>query len=175
MSRDPGRSADADLPCDGHCRRPVLRAAGRHRLRKGTPQPRPGLLGAAPHRSSHGRQGAPRRNAPIHRRNGWSPAGWLPRLSGSSLWRYQRSLGARARTRTRPRQTYRAWVRRHSAVGIAARRSAGRAPQAARHYSADRACVGQADTAALAVHLMTNTAVTGATYDVDGGQQLVEA
>jgi NAD(P)-dependent dehydrogenase (short-subunit alcohol dehydrogenase family) len=33
--------------------------------------------------------------------------------------------------------------------------------------------VGPADVAALAVHLMTNTAVTGATYDVDGGQQLV--
>jgi len=30
------------------------------------------------------------------------------------------------------------------------------------------------DIAALAVHLMTNTAVTGATYDIDGGQQLVE-
>jgi NAD(P)-dependent dehydrogenase (short-subunit alcohol dehydrogenase family) len=25
-----------------------------------------------------------------------------------------------------------------------------------------------------AVHLMTNTAVTGATFDIDGGQQLVE-
>ena len=33
--------------------------------------------------------------------------------------------------------------------------------------------VGPADVAALAVHLMTNTAVTGATYDIDGGQQLV--
>ena len=32
--------------------------------------------------------------------------------------------------------------------------------------------VGPADIAALAVHLMTNTAVTGATYDIDGGQQL---
>jgi len=32
--------------------------------------------------------------------------------------------------------------------------------------------VGPADVAALAVHLMTNTALTGATYDVDGGQQL---
>ncbi|HLM03763.1 MAG TPA: SDR family oxidoreductase [Blastococcus sp.] len=29
------------------------------------------------------------------------------------------------------------------------------------------------DVAALAVHLMTNTALTGGTYDVDGGQQLV--
>ncbi len=32
--------------------------------------------------------------------------------------------------------------------------------------------VGPADVAALAVHLMTNTALTGATYDVDGGEQL---
>jgi len=29
------------------------------------------------------------------------------------------------------------------------------------------------DVAALALHLMTNTALTGATYDVDGGQQLL--
>jgi NAD(P)-dependent dehydrogenase (short-subunit alcohol dehydrogenase family) len=34
--------------------------------------------------------------------------------------------------------------------------------------------VGPADIARLAVHLMMNTAVTGATYDIDGGQQLVE-
>jgi NAD(P)-dependent dehydrogenase (short-subunit alcohol dehydrogenase family) len=33
--------------------------------------------------------------------------------------------------------------------------------------------VGPADVAALAVHLMTNTAITGATYDIDGGQRLV--
>ena len=37
-----------------------------------------------------------------------------------------------------------------------------------------RRVVGPVDIAALAVHLMTNTAVTGATYDIDGGQQLVE-
>ena len=33
--------------------------------------------------------------------------------------------------------------------------------------------VGPEDVAALAVHLMTNTAITGATFDIDGGQQLV--
>ena len=38
-----------------------------------------------------------------------------------------------------------------------------------------RRVVGPADVAALAVHLMTNTALTGATYDIDGGQQLVPA
>jgi NAD(P)-dependent dehydrogenase (short-subunit alcohol dehydrogenase family) len=36
-----------------------------------------------------------------------------------------------------------------------------------------RRVVGAADVAALAVHIMTNTALTGATYDIDGGQQLV--
>jgi NAD(P)-dependent dehydrogenase (short-subunit alcohol dehydrogenase family) len=36
-----------------------------------------------------------------------------------------------------------------------------------------RRVVEPADVAALAVHLMTNTALTGATYDVDGGEQLV--
>ncbi|MGW2099966.1 SDR family oxidoreductase [Streptomyces olivaceoviridis] len=33
--------------------------------------------------------------------------------------------------------------------------------------------VGPADVAALALHIMTNGALTGATYDIDGGQQLV--
>jgi NAD(P)-dependent dehydrogenase (short-subunit alcohol dehydrogenase family) len=37
-----------------------------------------------------------------------------------------------------------------------------------------RRVVGPADIAALAVHLMANTAITGATFDIDGGQQLVE-
>jgi NAD(P)-dependent dehydrogenase (short-subunit alcohol dehydrogenase family) len=35
--------------------------------------------------------------------------------------------------------------------------------------------IGPADIAALAVHLMTNTAVTGATFDIDGGRQIVAA
>jgi NAD(P)-dependent dehydrogenase (short-subunit alcohol dehydrogenase family) len=35
--------------------------------------------------------------------------------------------------------------------------------------------VGPADVAALAVHIMTNTALDGATYDIDGGEQLLRA
>jgi NAD(P)-dependent dehydrogenase (short-subunit alcohol dehydrogenase family) len=35
--------------------------------------------------------------------------------------------------------------------------------------------VEPADVAALAVHIMSNTALTGATYDIDGGQQFVSA
>lgn len=36
-----------------------------------------------------------------------------------------------------------------------------------------RRVVTAADVAALAVHLMTNTALTGATFDIDGGQQFI--
>lgn len=36
-----------------------------------------------------------------------------------------------------------------------------------------RRVVVPADVAALAVHLMLNAAITGATFDIDGGQQLV--
>jgi NAD(P)-dependent dehydrogenase (short-subunit alcohol dehydrogenase family) len=36
-----------------------------------------------------------------------------------------------------------------------------------------RRVVTPADVGALAVHIMINTALTGGTYDIDGGQQLV--
>ena len=36
-----------------------------------------------------------------------------------------------------------------------------------------RRVIGPDDIAKLAVHLMTNTALTGGTYDIDGGQQLI--
>ena len=35
--------------------------------------------------------------------------------------------------------------------------------------------VRPADVAALAVHIMSNTALTGATYDIDGGQQFTSS
>ena len=38
-----------------------------------------------------------------------------------------------------------------------------------------RRVVGPAHVAALAVHIMANTALTGATYDIDGGQQLISS
>jgi NAD(P)-dependent dehydrogenase (short-subunit alcohol dehydrogenase family) len=36
-----------------------------------------------------------------------------------------------------------------------------------------RRVIEPADVAALAVHIMTNTALTGATYDIDGGEQIL--
>jgi NAD(P)-dependent dehydrogenase (short-subunit alcohol dehydrogenase family) len=38
-----------------------------------------------------------------------------------------------------------------------------------------RRVVEPTDVAALALHIMSNTALTGATYRIDGGQQLVSA
>jgi NAD(P)-dependent dehydrogenase (short-subunit alcohol dehydrogenase family) len=38
-----------------------------------------------------------------------------------------------------------------------------------------RRILGSADIAALAVHLMTNTAATGATFEIHGGQQVVDS
>jgi NAD(P)-dependent dehydrogenase (short-subunit alcohol dehydrogenase family) len=33
--------------------------------------------------------------------------------------------------------------------------------------------VGPDDIASLALHIFTNTALTGATYDIDGGEQII--
>jgi NAD(P)-dependent dehydrogenase (short-subunit alcohol dehydrogenase family) len=59
---------------------------------------------------------------------------------------------------------------------LSARLLGDRLDQRRRQLSATlpiRRVVGPDDVAALAVHLMTNTALTGATYDIDGGEQLV--
>jgi hypothetical protein len=47
-------------------------------------------------------------------------------------------------------------------------------PNSSRSARSIRRVIGLADIAALAVHLMTNTAVTGATFEIDGGQRVVE-
>ena len=59
--------------------------------------------------------------------------------------------------------------RRSSAIGLDARRDELRATLPIGRV------VGPADVAALAVHIMSNTALTGATYDIDGGQQFTSA
>ncbi len=85
--------------------------------------------------------------------------------------RPHRQPGARARAR--PRQPDRRRLRRHplsaSLLGdqLDNRRNQLRATLPIRRV------VEPADVAALAVHIMINTALTGATYDIDGGQQLV--
>ena len=80
------------------------------------------------------------------------------------------ALGAR----TRPRQPDRGRVRRHAlSASLLGDQLDARREQLRTTLPIGRV-VGPADVADLAVHLMTNTAVTGATFDIDGGQQLVE-
>jgi hypothetical protein len=66
-----------------------------------------------------------------------------------------------------------AGIRRHAVVGIAARRSARKpsqpAPRHASHPARRRAGRRRRTRHAR----RDNTALTGATYDVDGGQQLI--
>jgi len=54
----------------------------------------------------------------------------------------------------------------HAVLGLTAWRPERRAPGAAPYHAADRPRRRPADIAALAVHLMTNTATTGATIDI---------
>ena len=72
-----------------------------------------------------------------------------------------------------PGQPHRRGLRRHPLVGIASRRRTGGRRDELRATLPIGRVVGPADVAALAVHIMTNTALTGATYDIDGGQQFV--
>ena len=82
--------------------------------------------------------------------------------------------GPRARARPGPRQPHRRRLRRHPAVGLVLLRDGLEARrEELRATLPIGRVVGPADVAALAVHLMTNTALTGATYDIDGGQQFV--
>ena len=117
------------------------------------------------------------------------PGGSLTFMGGTGGWKISRDLGlASAATAVLPPFTA------ALALELAPVRvnliAAGfvDTPLSASYFSADglearreelrttlpiRRVVGPADVAALAVHLMTNTALTGATYDIDGGQQFV--
>ena len=64
-------------------------------------------------------------------------------------------------------------VRGHPALGVPARCRLDARREQLRATLPIRRVVGPEDVAALAVHLMVNTALTGATYDVDGGEQII--
>jgi len=89
------------------------------------------------------------------------------------LQRYHRAQ-PRARARADPRQPDRRRLRRHTPLGINPRRPPRQAAQRSPRDASHPCVVGPADVAALAVHIMSNTAITGGTYDIDGGQQLTD-
>ena len=79
----------------------------------------------------------------------------------------------RARTRARSSQPHRRRLRRHTVVGIAPRRRARQPPQSASRHAPHpaRRFTGRRCRARRTHH--DQPALTGATYDIDGGQQLV--
>jgi hypothetical protein len=79
----------------------------------------------------------------------------------------------RPRARADPGQSHRARLRRHPIVGFAPRRRSRQACEELRATLPIGRVVGPVDVAALAVHLVINTAVTSATYNIGGGQQFV--
>ena len=166
---EPGR------PHHGHRRRPVLRAAGRDGLRRGAPRARRAPDGDAP-------RGPPRAET------GCDRAAPCVFIGGTGARRPRCGLGVASavtaalpaltrqpgpRAGAGPGQPDRRRLRRHAAVGRAPRGRPGGARDQLRATLPIGRVVGPADVAALAVHLMTNTALTGATYDIDGGQQIV--
>ena len=80
----------------------------------------------------------------------------------------------RARDRTDPREHDRGRLRRHTAFGPLLADQLDARREELRTTLPIRRVVGPGDIATLAIHLMINTALTGATFDIDGGQQLVE-
>jgi hypothetical protein len=122
----------------------------------------------------------------------WRPAGCAPgarscssaapaRASRRSGWRWPRPCERNARPHRRPGARARADPRQPRRPGFVdtplSALLLGMGLDARREQLRETLPIGQVvgpqDVAAVAVHLMVNTALTGATYDVDGGQQLV--
>jgi NAD(P)-dependent dehydrogenase (short-subunit alcohol dehydrogenase family) len=80
------------------------------------------------------------------------------------------ALGVRAR----PGEPDRCRLWRLAAVGVDPRRWLEQRRERLRATLPIGRVVEPADVAALAVHLMVNTAVTGATFDIDGGARFGE-
>ena len=165
---------DAGRPRDGHRRRPALRAAAGHGPRRGARGVERAPPAAAARRPPRRRQGAARGHAALHRRHRRPPPGVglglvsaitaaMPALIASlalELAPVRVNLIAAGFVDTPLSASL-------LGDGLDARREQLRATLPIGRV------VGPDDVAALAVHLMTNTALTGATYDIDGGQQFV--
>ncbi len=169
-------SAGSDRPCDGHRPRPALRAAardGRGRRARGAQRPRgAGARG----RAQRGRQDEARRHAAVHGRHR-RPA-HRSRVSGSPLpatAALPPFVGEPSRSRSRrfaSTSSHAGFVDTPLSASLLGDQLDERRNELRATLPIGRV-VGPADVAALAVHIMTNTALTGATYDIDGGQQFI--
>ncbi len=115
--------AGTDRPCAGHGRRPDLRAAARDGLSPGARGAQRSRGAGARGRAQRRRQDEARRHAAAHGRHRRPAHRPRPR---DRLRRHRRAApvrgGPRARARAGSRQPHRRRLRRHPAVGVAARR-----------------------------------------------------
>ena len=153
---------------------PITASEG-DRPRKGPPRRRSASVSATAGGSGRGEQGSTRWNPALHGRHRWPD-------QRCGLFAYLGAYGRAARPDQEPGagagthsgESNRGGVCRHPVVGVRFwATSSTPAGSSSVTTLPVRRVIGPADIAALAVHLMTNTAVTGATYDIDGGQQLV--
>ena len=166
---------DADRPCDGHGRRPALRAPARDGLS-------PGARGAQRPRGAGARGRAQRRRqdaGPAARCCSWAApaAGASVTASGSPPPPPPRCLPFTAALAlelapVRVNLIAAGFVDTPLSASLLGDQLEERRNELRATLPIGRV-VGPADVAALAVHIMTNTALTGATYDIDGGQQFV--
>ena len=166
--------ADTDRPRPRHRRPAVLHEPGRHGLRAGAPRGRRASLAHAPRGPRGGRQGAARRHAAVHERH----RARRPGVGGPIVSALTAGLPALTATLALELAPVRVnliaagFVDTPLSASVLGEQLEERREQLRATLPIGRV-VGPAEVAALAVHLMTNTALTGATYDIDGGQQLV--
>ena len=156
--------------------RPVLRAAGRDglRRRRAATSTSTSWLTLA-RRPQRRRQGAARRHAAVHGRHRRPAPGRRPRRSSRRVTAALPALTANLALELAPVRVNliaAGFVDTPLSASLLGDQLEARREQLRATLPIGRV-VGPADVAALAVHLMTNTALTGATYDIDGGQQLV--
>ena len=152
------------------------RDAGRIRRRSGTSRSRYPSRAAAAGRARGRRQGPSRRNAALHR----VPRQWPLAVGQAFSTALTAALSAMTKHLARELAPIRVnliaagFVDTPLSEAVLGDQLEARLVQLRTNLPIGRV-IAAADIAALAVHLMTNTAVTGATFDIDGGQQLAEA
>ena len=154
--------------------RPHYGRLRRHGLRAGAPRPRRALVAGAPGRPPRRRQGETGRHAAVHGRHRRPPPGVGLGIA-STVTAALPALTANLALELAPVRVNliaAGFVDTPLSASLLGDELENRRNQL-RATLPIRRVVGPADVAALAVHIMINTALTGATYDIDGGQQLV--
>jgi NAD(P)-dependent dehydrogenase (short-subunit alcohol dehydrogenase family) len=168
------RPTGTDRPRAGHGRRAALRSPARHERRSGAPGARRPRRGGAPGRAPGRGQDAARRHAVAHRRYRRPqdpPDLGIISAATAVLPPFTATLALELAP-IRVNLIAAGFVDTPLSASLLGDHLEERRNELRATLPIGRV-VEPTDVAALAVHIMTNTALTGATYDIDGGQQFV--